>query len=44
MATREENKIPMMIGALATGINLNQARNKALEMIDLVDLIDKRHP
>jgi len=33
----------VMIGALATGINLNQARNKALEMIDLVDLIDKRH-
>ena len=33
----------VMIGALATGINLSQARNKALEMIDLVDLIDKRH-
>jgi len=33
----------VMIGALATGINLNQARDKALEMIDFVDLIDKRH-
>ena len=33
----------VMIGALATGTNLNQARNKALEMIDFVDLIDKRH-
>jgi branched-chain amino acid transport system ATP-binding protein len=33
----------VMIGALATGINLNQARDKALEMIDFVDLIEKRH-
>jgi branched-chain amino acid transport system ATP-binding protein len=33
----------VIVGALATGLSLEKAKLKSLEIIDLVDLIEKRH-